>query len=195
MAVLDSSFVPQPLPKGAPKLKNADPAPCPRGPLENLGGNVTSKASSLSSNSYACSCCSSIDEMSSRLDARAKEPGALPAVKAGRSASQGELVKVTIFHLGVSEYVMGLANALAQGIDVEIIHPLNLEKVCSSIANNNVELTSFSKPSLRRDPRNLAAIKRALDLIKRSRPDILHDKSRSTMLMIFIVSLLGCHHW
>jgi glycosyltransferase involved in cell wall biosynthesis len=112
--------------------------------------------------------------MSSRLDAPAKEPGALPVVKAERSASQGELVKVTIFHLGFSEYVMGLANALAQAADVEVIHPLNLDKVCSSIANENVKLTSFSKPCLRRDPRNLAAIKRAFDLIKSSRPDILH---------------------
>jgi len=83
-------------------------------------------------------------------------------------------VKVTLFHLGFSEYVMGLANALAQEVEVEVIHPLNLERVCSSLTNDNVKLTSFSKPRLRRDPRNLPAIMHAFDLIKSSRPDILH---------------------
>jgi glycosyltransferase involved in cell wall biosynthesis len=97
-----------------------------------------------------------------------------PSAQGQRCTIEGEHVKVTLFHLGFAEYVMGLANALAQCVEVEVIHPLSLEGVCSSLADKNVKLTPFSKPRVRRDPRNLPAIVRAFGLIRKSKPDILH---------------------
>jgi len=83
-------------------------------------------------------------------------------------------VKVTLFHLGFPEYVMGLANALSSEVEVEVIHSNHLAQVCRILANKNVKVTSFDKPSVRRDPRNLPAIRRAFQLIHASEPDVLH---------------------
>ena len=84
-------------------------------------------------------------------------------------------MKATLFHLGFPEYVMGLANALAAiDVEVEVIHPTSLSGVCTALADSRVKLSSFEKPAFRRDPRNLAAIRRAFRLIHDSRPDVLH---------------------
>lgn len=84
-------------------------------------------------------------------------------------------MKATLFHLGFPEYVMGLANALAAlNVEVEVIHPGSLSGVCTALADSRVSLTAFQKPPFRRDPRNLAAIRRAFRLIHDSKPDVLH---------------------
>jgi glycosyltransferase involved in cell wall biosynthesis len=69
---------------------------------------------------------------------------------------------------------MGLANALCDKVDVEVIHPRALSPICGLLANQGVKLSSFDKPPFRRDPRNLQAIRAAFRLIDKSKPDVLH---------------------
>jgi glycosyltransferase involved in cell wall biosynthesis len=69
---------------------------------------------------------------------------------------------------------MGLANALSEKVDVEVIHPESFSKICGVLANGHVQLRAFARPVRRRHPANLLAIYRAFRLIEKSKPDVLH---------------------
>lgn len=69
---------------------------------------------------------------------------------------------------------MGLANALSALAEVTIVQPRKFGKVCGTLASPGVSIVHFDKPEFRRDPRNLPAIYHAFQLIKKSRPDVLH---------------------
>ena len=83
-------------------------------------------------------------------------------------------MRVTLFHTGFAEYVMGLGNALADHAEVTIIHPESLHEVCQRLANPGVRLQAFAKPPLRRQLSNLPAMHRAFRLIEQTRPDVVH---------------------
>lgn len=83
-------------------------------------------------------------------------------------------MRVTLFHTGFAEYVMGLGNALARHAEVTIIHPEALHDVCRRLADPGVRLQAFAKPPLRRQLGNLPAMWHAFRLIERSRPDVVH---------------------
>ncbi len=83
-------------------------------------------------------------------------------------------MRVTLFHTGFAEYVMGLGNALADHAEVTIIHPSSLHEVCARLADPAVRLQAFAKPPLRRQLSNLPAMQHAFNLIAQSRPDVVH---------------------
>jgi glycosyltransferase involved in cell wall biosynthesis len=83
-------------------------------------------------------------------------------------------IKVTLFHVGFPEYTMGLANALSERAEVTVVQPRSFGATCAPLARPGVRLAPFDKPAVRRDPRNLKAIHRAFQLIRASRPDVLH---------------------
>jgi len=83
-------------------------------------------------------------------------------------------VKVTLFHTGFPEYVMGLANALCSRARVTVIHPESLSPTCQALARSEVSLRGFEKPKLRRDLRNIAAMRQAFELVLNSKPDLVH---------------------
>lgn len=87
---------------------------------------------------------------------------------------KGFPVKVTLFHLCFPEYVMGLANAMADHVDVTVIHPDSLAAQCSVLADPRIQLRPFPRPQRRRDPGNLPSIHHAFGLIKETTPDVLH---------------------
>jgi glycosyltransferase involved in cell wall biosynthesis len=83
-------------------------------------------------------------------------------------------IRVTLFHVGFPEYTVGLANALSSHAEVTLVFPRNFSQVCVPLANAAIRLLPFDKPAVRRDPRNLLAIRHAFELIHASRPDVLH---------------------
>ena len=83
-------------------------------------------------------------------------------------------MRVTLLHFGFPEYTMGLANALSTLAEVTVVHPHSASDVCGPLAAPGVCLVPFEKPKLRRDLRNLAAMRQAFQLIRASRPDVLH---------------------
>ncbi len=83
-------------------------------------------------------------------------------------------MRVTLFHMGFPEYVMGLANALADIAEVTVIHPEGLSATCRTLALPTVQLWSFAKPLRRREIGNLWAMQHALELIRESKPEVVH---------------------
>jgi glycosyltransferase involved in cell wall biosynthesis len=83
-------------------------------------------------------------------------------------------LRVTLFHMGFPEYVMGLANALSAHAQVTVVHPETVHSMCVALGDPAVRMIPFKKPAVRRDPRNLVAMGRGFQLIKDSRPDIVH---------------------
>ena len=69
---------------------------------------------------------------------------------------------------------MGLANALSEHAEITVVQPRSFAPVCSSLAKPCVRLLQFDKPRVRRDPRNVPAIRQAFRLIRASNPDVLH---------------------
>jgi glycosyltransferase involved in cell wall biosynthesis len=54
------------------------------------------------------------------------------------------------------------------------VFPRSFSHICIPLAHPTIQLLSFDKPAVRRDPRNLIAIRQAFWLIHESRPDVLH---------------------
>jgi glycosyltransferase involved in cell wall biosynthesis len=88
-------------------------------------------------------------------------------------------MRITLFHTGFAEYVMGLANGLSDYADVTVIHPEALATTCSRLADSGVRLLSFEKPPLRRQFGNIPAMRRAFKLIEETRPDVVHVQETS----------------
>ena len=83
-------------------------------------------------------------------------------------------MRVTLFHMGFPEYVMGLANALARSAEVTVVHPEIFARTCRTLAEPGICLHTFPKPARRRELGNLWAMRRAVSLIRQSRPDVVH---------------------
>ncbi len=85
-------------------------------------------------------------------------------------------MRVTLFQMGFPEYVMGLANALAaeDGVEVTVVQPEASLATSLALANNGVTFRAFAKPLKRRELSNIAAASKAFQLVRESRPDIVH---------------------
>ncbi len=84
------------------------------------------------------------------------------------------MLKVALLHFDFPEYTTGLANGLADYIDVTLIHPEKLSPVCKELADPRIHIRSFSKPPRSRYPGNLFSMMEMMRMIREVEPDILH---------------------
>jgi glycosyltransferase involved in cell wall biosynthesis len=82
-------------------------------------------------------------------------------------------MKVTLVHFCFYEYTVQLANALADYVELTLVHPEELSTVCKDILDPRIRVFSFKKPRIR-DPRNLLSMSTMMDIIRKSQPDVLH---------------------
>jgi glycosyltransferase involved in cell wall biosynthesis len=84
------------------------------------------------------------------------------------------MLKVALLHFGFAEYTTGLANGLANYVDLTLIHPAKLSPVCQKLADPRIKIRSFSKPARSRYPGNLLSMIEMMRIIKEINPDVLH---------------------
>jgi glycosyltransferase involved in cell wall biosynthesis len=84
------------------------------------------------------------------------------------------MLKIALLHFGLTEYTMGLANGLANYVDLTLIHPAKLSPICQKIANPGIHIRSFSKPARSRYPGNLFSMIEMMRIIREVNPDVLH---------------------
>ncbi|MEH2075630.1 MAG: glycosyltransferase family 4 protein [Nostoc sp.] len=83
------------------------------------------------------------------------------------------MIKVALLHFCFEDYTIELANNLVKYVDLTLIHPEKVSKVCSNALDSNIRVISFQKPRIR-DPRNLLSMSSMMRIIKDIEPDILH---------------------
>lgn len=82
-------------------------------------------------------------------------------------------IKVALMHFCFEDYTIGLANALADIVDLTLIQPQKVAEFCRDSLNDNVRVISFQKPRIR----NIANLRSMLEIkkiIKSLEPDVLH---------------------
>jgi glycosyltransferase involved in cell wall biosynthesis len=84
------------------------------------------------------------------------------------------MLKVALLHFGFAEYTTGLANGLANYVDLTLIHPDKLTPVCQQLADPRIQIRGFSKPARSRYPGNLRSMIAMMRIIREINPDVLH---------------------
>ncbi|NJL60616.1 MAG: glycosyltransferase family 4 protein [Methylacidiphilales bacterium] len=82
-------------------------------------------------------------------------------------------MKVTLLHFCFYEYTIQLANALAEYVDLTVVHPEHISSTCQKLLKPNIRTYSFQKPRIR-DPHNIKSMSRMMEILRESQPDILH---------------------
>lgn len=82
-------------------------------------------------------------------------------------------MKVALLHFGFGEYTMQLANALSNSVDLAVIHPEKLSTQWKDTLNPGIQVYTFDKPRIR-SPRNILAMSKMMDIIRKLQPDVLH---------------------
>ncbi|HIK42337.1 glycosyltransferase family 4 protein [Thermoleptolyngbya sp. M55_K2018_002] len=82
-------------------------------------------------------------------------------------------MKVVLLHFCFTEYTVGLANGLANYVDLTLIHPEKISADCRKALDPRVKVRTFAKPRIR-DPRNVFAMAEMMRLIREAQPDVLH---------------------
>jgi glycosyltransferase involved in cell wall biosynthesis len=84
------------------------------------------------------------------------------------------MLKVALLHFGFAEYTIGLANGLADYVDLTLIHPEQISPVCKQLADPRIQIRSFVKPPRSRYPGNLWSMIEMMRIIRQIDPDVLH---------------------
>ncbi|WP_310488210.1 glycosyltransferase family 4 protein [Chamaesiphon sp. VAR_69_metabat_338] len=84
------------------------------------------------------------------------------------------MLKVALLHFGFAEYTIGLANALADHVELTLIHPEKLSPVCQQLADPRIQIRSFPKPARSRYPGNWRSMRAMMRIIREVDPDVLH---------------------
>jgi glycosyltransferase involved in cell wall biosynthesis len=84
------------------------------------------------------------------------------------------MLKVALLHFGFAEYTIGLANALADYVDLTLIHPEKLSPVCQKLADPRIHIRGFAKPARSRYPGNFRSMVEMMRIIREVNPDVLH---------------------
>jgi glycosyltransferase involved in cell wall biosynthesis len=84
------------------------------------------------------------------------------------------MLKVALLHFGFAEYTIGLANGLANYVDLTLIHPEKLSPVCQQLADPRIKIRGFSKPPRSRYPGNFLSMIEMMNIIREVNPDVLH---------------------
>jgi glycosyltransferase involved in cell wall biosynthesis len=83
------------------------------------------------------------------------------------------MIKVALLHFCFEDYTIELANSLVKYVDLTLIHPEKISRVCSSSLDSSIRVISFKKPRMR-DPRNLFSMGNLMRIIEDIQPDVLH---------------------
>lgn len=82
-------------------------------------------------------------------------------------------MKVALLHFCFSEYTVQLANALANYVDLALIHPKELSTQCQNILDPRICVYSFDKPRIR-NAGNILSMSKMMGIIRKLQPDVLH---------------------
>jgi glycosyltransferase involved in cell wall biosynthesis len=82
-------------------------------------------------------------------------------------------IKVALIHFCFEDYTIGLANALANIVDLTLIQPKKVADFCQNSLNDNVRVINFEKPRIR-SLGNFHAMLEMKKIIKSIEPDVLH---------------------
>ncbi|MEM9925446.1 MAG: glycosyltransferase family 4 protein [Cyanobacteria bacterium P01_D01_bin.50] len=82
-------------------------------------------------------------------------------------------MKVALLHFCFYEYTVQLANALADYVDLTLIHPQQLTAQTQDLLDPRIKVITFNKYRIR-DPRNLSAMGKLIRIIHNIQPDVLH---------------------
>ncbi len=83
-------------------------------------------------------------------------------------------MKVALLHFCFYEYTVQLANALAAiNIDLTLIHPEQLTSQMKGLLDPRIKVITFNKYRIR-NPRNLSAMGKLMNIIRKIEPDVLH---------------------
>jgi glycosyltransferase involved in cell wall biosynthesis len=82
-------------------------------------------------------------------------------------------LKVALMHFCFEDYTIGLANALADIVDLTLIQPQKVAAFCQDSLNDNVRVISFEKPRIR-SLTNFYAMMEMKKIIADLEPDVLH---------------------
>ncbi|MBD2513686.1 glycosyltransferase family 4 protein [Nostoc sp. FACHB-973] len=83
------------------------------------------------------------------------------------------MIKVALLHFCFEDYTIELANSLVKYVDLTLIHPEKISRVCRNDLNSSIRVISFKKPRMR-DPRNLLSMAMMMRIIKDVQADVLH---------------------
>ncbi|MGD1909897.1 MAG: glycosyltransferase family 4 protein [Rivularia sp. (in: cyanobacteria)] len=82
-------------------------------------------------------------------------------------------MKVALLHFCFYEYTVQLANALADYVDLTLIHPQQLTAQTQDLLDPRIQVITFNKHRIR-DPRNLSDMGKLIGIIRKIQPDVLH---------------------
>jgi glycosyltransferase involved in cell wall biosynthesis len=82
-------------------------------------------------------------------------------------------MKIALLHFCFEDYTIELANSLANYVDLTLIQPEKVFNTCRSALDPKICTISFQKPRMR-DPRNVFAMAKMMQIIKDVNPDVLH---------------------
>jgi glycosyltransferase involved in cell wall biosynthesis len=82
-------------------------------------------------------------------------------------------MRVALLHFCFEDYTVELANALANHVDLTLIQPHKVAAICRADLDPRIQVCTFQKPRIR-DPRNIAAMREMMRLIRAIQPDVLH---------------------
>ncbi len=82
-------------------------------------------------------------------------------------------MKVVLLHTEFREYTMSLANALADCVDLVVIHPEKMFEQCAPVADARLAIRPFFKPRLR-SVSNIPATRKLMGMIEKEKPDLVH---------------------
>jgi alpha-maltose-1-phosphate synthase len=82
-------------------------------------------------------------------------------------------MKVALLHFGFEDYTIELANSLAKHVDLTLIQPEKVFKICDGNLDPKIKTISFEKPRMR-DPRNISSMSKMMQIIRDVQPDVLH---------------------
>lgn len=82
-------------------------------------------------------------------------------------------MKIALLHFCFYEYTVQLANALANYVDLTLIHPKELSIQCQNILDPRICVYSFDKPRIR-NPGNILSMSKMMGIIRKLQPDVLH---------------------
>jgi glycosyltransferase involved in cell wall biosynthesis len=82
-------------------------------------------------------------------------------------------IKVALMHFCFEDYTIGLANALADIVDLTLIQPQKVATFCQESLNDNVQVISFEKPRIR-SLGNFHSMLEIKKIISNLNPDVLH---------------------
>ncbi|WP_251957165.1 glycosyltransferase family 4 protein [Nostoc commune] len=83
------------------------------------------------------------------------------------------MIKVALLHFCFEDYTIELANSLVKYVDLTLIHPERISRICSKALDSNIRVISFKKPRMR-DPGNFLSMVNMMNIIKDIQPDVLH---------------------